>query len=219
MDALDGGDQFKATTLLNRKQMSCVDTTRTKARARLILKVVTEMETLENEIVVEKPFVIKLETSSSVSESSINSPMTISVVDDSDETRGDDFHPKIAYYKRKALNLLHSEELRRRRKDGLFISPKRVLGDVLGHLKINFVSYNKYGSFDHRVTIDFCGELVEGKGKKCIFCAVFVKIYKKELIFRIEGHNEHVAEQNACKLVFIEILKIDWNRAVGERFY
>lgn len=54
--------------------------------------------------------------------------------------------------------------MRHRCEKGLFISPKRVLTEVLGHVKLEVISNIKYDSFDHRVTINFCGELVEGKG-------------------------------------------------------
>lgn len=95
------GDQFQATTLLNRKELSYIDSTRTKARARIILKVVTEMEKLENEIVVEKPFVVKVEDSEDSNSDSTSSSEAIIMVNDSDDNR--DVNPKISFYRKRAL--------------------------------------------------------------------------------------------------------------------
>lgn len=163
MEPLEG-NKFQATTLLNGQEVSCVASTRTKARARLILKAVSEMETLEKEIVVEKPQTVLVEESDSDSKSS-SSSLVISIDDSDDIGPGHRVTRDLKFYQKRALDILRGERLRRRREKGLFISPKWVINDVLGHVKLNVVSYTKKDSFDHRVTIDFCGELVEGSGK------------------------------------------------------
>lgn len=202
-------NKFQATTLLNDNEISCVAPTRTKARACLILKVMTEIETLENEISVEKPKTVKIEDSDDESKASLSS-LVISVEDSEEDNQDCEIIPSLQFYKKRALDFLRSERLRRRRDKGLFISPKGILSDVLGHIQVNVVSYNKLDSFDHRVTVDFCGELVEGSGKKYFYFVFIFFLFS----FCIKGYNEHVAEQDACRLVFTNILKIDWDREV-----
>ncbi|XP_063706445.1 uncharacterized protein LOC134835498 [Culicoides brevitarsis] len=171
---------FKATIILNDIEVSAISVSRTKLRECLILKVFSEIQDrIDDEVVLVKP-------KNHVSDADSISEVSSLVLSAEEEDKN------FAFYRERALGMLRGERLRRRQAKGLFISPKAVLHDVMGSEKLQFLEYQKLDSFDHRVKIDFFGEIIEGK-----------------------GYNEHVAKQNACQKVFTKVLKIDWDRELN----
>lgn len=189
-------NHWKASVLLNDKMFTYTTSTPYKSRANLILKIVSGIGTEKQEIILKKP----------VTEENNVSPTEIIPKVELEEIHPDT-RKKIWFYRKRALgtiifftfifkisikilDVLFGERIQRKRMKGECISPKNILNDILGHLKLEIVSEVEHGVFDFRTTIQFCGILVEGK-----------------------GYNAYVALQNACQLVFERVLKIDWEQA------
>lgn len=75
--------------------------------------------------------------------------------------------------------------------------------------KIKVLQEIETGPGKYATTIELVGETVTGKGKN---------VPKRHLllflrIFFTKGTNRREAKQDACRLAFLNILKIDWDRA------
>lgn len=75
--------------------------------------------------------------------------------------------------------------------------------------KIKVVQESETGPGKYETTIELVGATVTGKGKNVLerpllLCFTF---------FFTKGTNRREAKQDACRLAFLNILKIDWDRA------
>lgn len=86
--------------------------------------------------------------------------------------------------------MIYSERFQNQRKIGQHISPSCILHNVLTPEKLKVIQGIRLGPEKYEATIELAEKFVTGTGST-----------QKE------------AKQEACRLVFSKILKIDWNRA------
>uniref|UniRef100_A0A336M7U2 CSON013369 protein n=1 Tax=Culicoides sonorensis TaxID=179676 RepID=A0A336M7U2_CULSO len=139
-------NQYKAVTIMNNKEISCLNTSKVQARRDLIVKAIKESEEIKDPITI-------------ICKASLyqHAKNELKAITSSTDPKPDITSPKIEFYKNKVLDLIYSER-------EIILSPTRMLTMVLAPDQFKILRQSKCDTDQHQVTIEFCGIHITGIG-------------------------------------------------------
>ncbi|XP_063705492.1 uncharacterized protein LOC134834676 isoform X2 [Culicoides brevitarsis] len=176
--------KFKSYVRVNNKLVSATDLKPHAAKKAVIVQAFKEIEKFENKLIV---------VSKPFEMEKVKKIVTVTIEKKSKTAPKISNRDIIASYRKKALELLYSDRFKKQTQRGPHhaISPLCLLHNVISPSKVIVLQETQLGPYKFESTIEIANKAVTGSG-----------VSKKE------------AKQDAGRLAFLHILKIDWDRAV-----